>query len=167
MAEDQVRGPSYIVTSDVHLVHPVSDRKQELDAELLVCHVDIGDYLTTWRGRHSGGFNQRSIHNMTETAVTVPALRLFPVTNSNFYFLFSIMSTTLLLSANKDTYPGSLFSSLCRGLSEVLSHIKGMLKLRVIKLQQHGTQLEVLFFCHRPRRWNCSMGSPLDVSLFL
>lgn len=56
------------------------------------------------------------------------------------------MSTTLLLSANKDTYPGSLFSSLCRGLSEVLSHIKGMLKLRVIKLQQHGTQLEVLFF---------------------
>lgn len=47
MVEDQVRGPSYIVTSDVHLVHPVGDRKQEFNAELLVCHVDIGDYLTT------------------------------------------------------------------------------------------------------------------------
>lgn len=68
------------------------------------------------------------------------------MTNSNFYFLFSVVYTTLHLSANKDAYPGSLFSSLCRGLSEILSHINGIPKLRVIKLQQHRTHLKVLFF---------------------
>lgn len=42
-----MHGGSYIVTSDVHLIHPVGNWKQELDAELLVCHVDIRDHLTT------------------------------------------------------------------------------------------------------------------------
>lgn len=38
---------AYIVTSDVHLIHPVSNWKQELDAKLLVCDIDIWNYLTS------------------------------------------------------------------------------------------------------------------------
>lgn len=45
MHEDE--GASYVVASDVHLIHSVSNWKQELDAKLLVCHVDVGDHFTT------------------------------------------------------------------------------------------------------------------------
>lgn len=41
-----LRRGSYVVTSYVDLVHPVCHRKQELDSELLVRHVDIRDDLT-------------------------------------------------------------------------------------------------------------------------
>jgi len=54
-----LRGGSYIVTSDVHLIHPVSNWEQELDAKLLVSHVDIGDYLTSYHRRDSSSFNNR------------------------------------------------------------------------------------------------------------
>lgn len=39
-------GVAYIIASDVHLVHPICDRKQELDSKLLVGHVDVGHDLT-------------------------------------------------------------------------------------------------------------------------
>lgn len=41
------KNKTYVVTPDVHLIHPVSDWKQEFDAELLVCHVDVRNHLTT------------------------------------------------------------------------------------------------------------------------
>lgn len=39
-------GITHVVTADVHLVHPISHWEQELDAKLLIRHVDIGDDLT-------------------------------------------------------------------------------------------------------------------------
>lgn len=40
---------SYVVTSYVNLIHPISNWKQELDAKLLVCDIDIRNYLTTFQ----------------------------------------------------------------------------------------------------------------------
>lgn len=38
----------YIITSDVHFIHAVSDWNHELDAELLVCDIDIWDHLASY-----------------------------------------------------------------------------------------------------------------------
>ena len=38
---------TYIVTTNVNLVHPISHWEQEFDAKLLVCYIDIRDHLTT------------------------------------------------------------------------------------------------------------------------
>lgn len=37
----------YIIASDVHFIHPVGDWKQEFDAELFLCDIDIWDHLTS------------------------------------------------------------------------------------------------------------------------
>lgn len=38
---------AYIVTTDINLIHAVSNWKQEFDAKFLVCYVDVRNHLTT------------------------------------------------------------------------------------------------------------------------
>lgn len=39
---------AYIVTTDINLIHAISNWKQEFDAKFLVCYVDVRNHLTTW-----------------------------------------------------------------------------------------------------------------------